>query len=56
MEFVYKNVKVPKPLWNECEKLIEVKGYASDSELIREALRRIVKENEYLLGERGEKP
>lgn len=39
VELVYKSFKVPKPLWEAAEQLIESGEYANDSELIRDALR-----------------
>lgn len=36
---VYKSFKVPKPMWEAAEQLINSGEYASDSELIRDAIR-----------------
>jgi len=52
VELVLKNVKIPKPMWKDCEKLIKLGKYASDSELIRDALRKLLEEKQELLEER----
>ena len=43
---VVKNIRIPKGMWERCEKLLNEGEFATESELIRAALRDLLKKYE----------
>jgi len=50
-EFITKSFRINKRLWENCEKLIKRGIYASDSELVRDAIRKLLEEKQNFLRE-----